>query len=181
MFGFLAEKGIKKNYSFNLSCKAYNTNNYYANSADGDQSRSTKLTRGYVFIKKYFSKTSFLRKWYLAPYLNSGQLDQTLRGSICSLYSETYIRTKYYYIGAGAFFGYQFLTKKGLCIDLNVGLGLDLRTRYWRRNTNVYFMPSNPRDFMGDGNITIALGYNLNRLFNKKVSTKDAVTTSKLY
>ncbi len=158
------EKGLKRNYSLNLRI-AYGLRENIR-TKDMLNSKVFNIT---LYFKKYFSKDDFLKRWYWGIYLKNdlrikqvSLLNQSLAtGSNLNVY-------RYNYSGIGVLFGYQILTKKGFCLDTNLGIG-GLYLSNFKQTTNS-LQPENPNKVIGDVLIMLNIGYDISNLFKSKNS-----------
>ncbi|MFN8230184.1 MAG: DUF3575 domain-containing protein [Bacteroidia bacterium] len=165
--GLSFEKGLKKNYSMNFGL-SYGL---------VQQNRSNDLVKNETFVarcyvKKYFSKTSFLKKWYCGVYLQNSFRTNTIElfDNNISMEEKFDIR-KYNYTGLGGLLGYQLLTKRGFCLDVCLGFGAAYLS-YYQQKTIV--LGINPKKIIPGSLGLITIGYNFSNLFkNEKVPNKE--------
>ena len=152
------EKGLKKNYSMNFGLSY----GLIQHSQSNDLLKSeTFLARCYV--KKYFSKTFFFKKWYYGAYLQNSFRTQTkeIFDNTISL-GEKFDTRKYNYTGLGRLFGYQLLTKRGFCLDICLGFGVAYLSYYQQKTT---VLGINPKKIIPGGFGLITIGYNFSNLY----------------
>ncbi len=166
--GLSLEKGLKKNYSLNLDISYGLIDN-----ANEIKILSNEIINSTIYFKKYTSKSVFLKKWYWGNYVQNQfriQKSESINGvgpGDNSLNIQTYN-----YSGIGGLIGYQFLSKRGFCLDAAIGSGLQYLSHYEEKPK---LLGSNPKSIIPGFLATLKIGYNFSNLFKTE---KNNVSTN---
>ncbi len=167
--GLSFEKGLKKNYSLNLDISyglIDNTNEI--------KILSNEIINSTIYFKKYTSKSVFLKKWYWGGYVQNQfriQKSKSING-IAPAVNSLNIQ-KYNYSGIGGLIGYQFLSKRGFCLDAALGAGMQYLSYYKEKPK---LLGDKPKSIIPGFLATLKIGYNFSNLFKTEknnVSTND--------
>ncbi|MBI2721555.1 MAG: DUF3575 domain-containing protein [Bacteroidetes bacterium] len=172
-FGIVGEKGIGKNYSLNFGAGGGHAKLTYS------AGKGNRIDRGYLstlFLKKYFSKTRYLKKWYSGIYLiNSFRRTDASFIDSAATYSNYEYGYDINYLSTGLIGGYQLCTINYLTIDFYLGFGIQyrtlLKTRY-QYNIDAVKSERARRRIDPSPALSLSIGYNLSGLYDRYKTNK---------
>ena len=159
--GIVAEKGIKKNYSINVNLDYGHTINRISLVQNTQYAES-------IYLKKYFSKSIFLRKGYAGLYMSNSFRNQKSSFTDNEFPYEFHsISENYNYTSIGLLVGYQICTVNDFIFDAAIGGGASYNTYYhlnYAVNLPHYYKEDFIRpDFYG----FVSIGYNISRAYKR--------------